>query len=209
MTTPTPAMPSIAAGAASASPVPGRRDPEGRRRAIIASAAELIMEGGLSALTHRAVAARAGVSLGSTTQYFASIDELREAAYQLLADEIDEELRTVARHLRGLHNHPEDAAAVIHKFLVDERQVRAEIALIHAGTTDPTRRSLALRWFDQLVDLIAEHLDRDTALAIAVYLDGTTVHAGLHDTPLDLAHLTRVLRALVSMSSDRTEAERA
>lgn len=192
-----------------AAPAPGRRDPEGRRRAIIAAAAELIMEGGLSALTHRAVAARASVSLGSTTQYFASIEELREAAYELLADEIDEELRTMARKLRDLRSHPENAAALIHEFLVDERQVRAEIALIHAGTTDPTRRSLALRWFDQLVDLIAEHLDRDTALAIAVYLDGTTVHAGLHDTPLDLAHLTRVLRTLVTMSPTRTASERA
>ena len=61
-------------------PAPGRRDPEGRRRAIIDAAAELIVDSGASSLTHRAVAARAGVSLGSTTQYFSSLDELRELA---------------------------------------------------------------------------------------------------------------------------------
>ena len=41
-------------------PTPGRRDPEGRRRAIVAAAAEIIVEPG-GTLTHRLVAARAGV----------------------------------------------------------------------------------------------------------------------------------------------------
>ena len=67
-------------------PAPGRRDPEGRRRAIIEAAAELIVEGGAASLTHRAFAARAGVSLGSTTQYFGSLDELRHHGGPTLED---------------------------------------------------------------------------------------------------------------------------
>ena len=53
-----------------------RRDPEARRREIVTAAAELIVEIGVDALTHRKVAARAGVPLGSTTQYFATLDDL-------------------------------------------------------------------------------------------------------------------------------------
>ena len=179
---------------------PGKRDPEARRLAIIAAAAELILEGGLPALTHRAAATRAGVSLGSTTQYFTSLDELRDLAYRRLADEIDAELAEMAKLLPNLIDHPEAVADLVLDFLLDDRQVRADIALLHAATTDSTRRSLALRWFDRLVDLITEHFDRETALAVAVYLDGATVHAGLHDAPLDRAHLSRVLRALTGMS---------
>ncbi|MGJ0203537.1 TetR family transcriptional regulator [Leucobacter sp. gxy201] len=76
-------------------PSPGRRDPEGRKRAIVRAAAELITENGPAGISHRSIAERAGVSLGSTTQYFASLDELRELALQLLADDVDEQLAEV------------------------------------------------------------------------------------------------------------------
>ncbi|MFB9840394.1 TetR/AcrR family transcriptional regulator, partial [Actinoallomurus acaciae] len=58
----------------------GRRDPEGRRRAIVDAACALIPEVGVGGLTHRAVAARAGVQLGSTTYHFATLDDLSRAA---------------------------------------------------------------------------------------------------------------------------------
>lgn len=46
-----------------------KRDPEARRNAILNAAVDLIVESGTSSLTHRAVAARAGVSLGSTIDH--------------------------------------------------------------------------------------------------------------------------------------------
>jgi DNA-binding transcriptional regulator YbjK len=47
-----------------------------RRRAIIEAAAEIIRDDGPSAVTHRAVAARAECSLSATTYYFSGLDEL-------------------------------------------------------------------------------------------------------------------------------------
>lgn len=52
-----------------------RRDPEARRREIVTAAAELIVEVGAEAVTHRMVAARADVPLGATTQYFDTLDD--------------------------------------------------------------------------------------------------------------------------------------
>ena len=71
---------------------PRKRDPERRRREILDAAAEIVVEQGTAALTHRAAAARAGVALGSTTRYFPSIDDLREATLRMLGDEIDASL---------------------------------------------------------------------------------------------------------------------
>ena len=51
------------------------RDPAGRRQAIIDAAANLIAREGSSKITNRRVAEEAGVPLGSTTQYFKSIDD--------------------------------------------------------------------------------------------------------------------------------------
>lgn len=181
-------------------PAPGRRDPEGRRRAIVEAATELIIEHGASALTHRAVAARAGVSLGSTTQYFASLDELRECALQALADDIDAELAQVADELQPLEDAPERCAAVMYEFLRDNRQVRADLELMTAGMSDPRLRDLALRWTDRLTEILAQHIDRTAALAIVLYLDGVTLHAGLHDEPVDAESMARAIRALMTIS---------
>ncbi|RGE16835.1 TetR/AcrR family transcriptional regulator [Leucobacter sp. wl10] len=181
---------------------PKRRDPEGRRRTILSAAAELIVESGAAALTHRAVAARAQVPLGSTTQYFGSIDELREAALQQLSDEIDEELANLEPFLSEFVNDPDRAVAQFLEYLHDTRVLQADIALMTTGVTDPRLRPLALRWFDRLTDMLAQHIGRERAAAIAVYLDGATMHAGLHEQPLEHHEITRALRALATMPVD-------
>lgn len=49
---------------------------ERRRTQIVRAAAALALEEGPAAVTHRAVAERAGVSLSATTYYFAGLEEL-------------------------------------------------------------------------------------------------------------------------------------
>src|SRR5699024_8552765 len=83
---------------------PGRtRDPEQRIHDIGRAAAELIAEAGVGALTHRAVAARAGVAVGTTTRYFATIDDLRKHALEYLAASVEADLRELSlRWFTGL-----------------------------------------------------------------------------------------------------------
>lgn len=175
---------------------PGKRDPAARRRAIIQSATEIIVTQGPAALTHRAVAAHAGVALGSTTQYFSSIDELREAALSQLAEEIDTSLASIEPFIASIHDDPSGAVSEILGYLQDPRTVNADIALLSSATTDPNLRALALRWTDRLIDMLSAHLDRDRAEAIAVYIDGATIHAGLRERPLSREAITLALTAL-------------
>ncbi|EHR53700.1 hypothetical protein SacmaDRAFT_5584 [Saccharomonospora marina XMU15] len=55
---------------------------ERRRAALVAAAAQLLVEGGFDAIRHRAVADRAGLPLASTTYYFDSLDDLVYAAME-------------------------------------------------------------------------------------------------------------------------------
>lgn len=55
-----------------------------RRRALVSAAAEIAAEEGFAAVSHRTVARRAGVPLGSTTYYFTSLEDLLGA----VADEM-------------------------------------------------------------------------------------------------------------------------
>jgi TetR/AcrR family transcriptional regulator, regulator of biofilm formation and stress response len=71
------------------SPAAGRNrggTPEDRRATILEAALRLIATDGVDAITHRRVAAAAGVPLGSTTYYFESREHLlREAFRRYLA----------------------------------------------------------------------------------------------------------------------------
>ncbi|OYO06290.1 TetR/AcrR family transcriptional regulator [Enemella evansiae] len=162
----------------------GRRDPEGRRRAIVAAATELILEQGSGNLTHRAVATRSGVSLGSTTRYFPSIDELRAAALRSLADGIDESIDELQATLEPLS---------------ERSWVHANVALIAAGATDDRLRELAVSWSDRVVALLTPVVGRTRAVAIDNYFDGVTMHAAVNETPISETELTQVIRALMSM----------
>ncbi|WP_106982581.1 TetR/AcrR family transcriptional regulator [Streptomyces megasporus] len=184
-----------------------RRDPEGRRRAIVEAAAELIVEEGPGDLTHRRVAERARVPLGATTYYFSSLEELREAALQRLADRIDEELRGIAEELAAADGDPAVLAEALHACLADRGQVRADAALYFAAIRRPALRSLALRWFDGLTEILSAHTDPDAARAVAVFSDGATVHAVLHDEPLDVAALTHTITTLMRRGTSRSRSE--
>ena len=70
---------------------------EQRRRAIMRATLRVVAEGGLDRVTHRRVAAAAGVPLGSTTYYFASRDDLIRQSFQLYLDESTKVLGDLAR----------------------------------------------------------------------------------------------------------------
>src|SRR5690606_15970372 len=59
-------------------PPAARRRPSAQQRHddLLRAGMELAGERGMAGVTHRAVAARAGVSLGSTSYFFSSLDEL-------------------------------------------------------------------------------------------------------------------------------------
>ncbi|MFD7190484.1 TetR/AcrR family transcriptional regulator [Streptomyces sp. NPDC059914] len=180
-------------------PGPRKRDPEATKRVILEAAAELIVEQGAATLTHRAVAARAGVALGSTTRYFESIDDLRETALRMLGDEVDAYLARMEEDLTSCDDLAECLAASMYGFLSDPRQVHATMALVTAAASDANLRSLAVRWTDRLTDLLAVHVGRERAVVAEVYLDGAMMHAALHDEPLGREAVTRALRPIFAM----------
>lgn len=69
---------------------------EQRRNQLIAATIELISERGIEGVSHRLVAARAGVPLSSTTYFFGSIDDMIAAAITQVSDGLVERLETVS-----------------------------------------------------------------------------------------------------------------
>ena len=175
-----------------------KRAPEARRRAILNAAIDVIVEKGAAALTHRAVAARAGVSLGSTTKYFSSIEDLRESAMDALVREMDAGVDAFESELEACDDVESYCIELACEYLQDVRQVRADVALLNAGARDDGLREIALRNPDRLIAVLAPHFGAERAMALELCLEGALVHSALRSTPIDKEVIQRIFGAIIS-----------
>ncbi|MBO9555399.1 hypothetical protein [Cellulomonas sp.] len=101
---------------------------DARSAAVVRAAADLLLLGGPGAVSHRAVAARAGVPLAATTYYFDRLDDLVRQAAELLAREQAEHAERVAE-LTG----PDDdvVAAVVDAVLPNGGEIAVRAVYEH------------------------------------------------------------------------------
>lgn len=140
-----------------------------------------MVEKGPAGLTHRHVAERAGVPMGSTTYYFASLDELRRDALTLLRNRAAADLCEIADDLAVAGAEPAVLGRILFAYVDNTERVRADAAMYAAALRGDDLRDLTLTWFDGPVDVPAEHTGRRTAVALAVFVDGAVLHALLHE----------------------------
>lgn len=182
------------------------------------AAAELASEVGAGSVTHRAVAARAGVPLSTTSYFFSSIDELVTEALATSTTEhidgLDEVGRTVPAHAH-------DAGAAIHDAVQqtlgkDGAEATNQVEFLLAAGRQPELRAQATEFVARLVDPIAEqlgslglaHADR-LAWSLVAIGEGATLHRLAHlDLDLDahLEHGVRLLVAAAQLTDDEVEA---
>jgi len=161
-----------------------RRDPEARRNAIVSAAAELIVEVGVDAITHRMVAARADVPLGATTQYFDTLDDLREAALQLLVEHVETGMQRMRDALAADGATPAAIALFVSQAIADAHGVQADRAVVTAAVHDPKVREIARTWSADLAAVLEPAHGAERAMAAAVFLDGVLWHSQINDAPL-------------------------
>lgn len=178
----------------------GRHDPEERRRQLVRAAAELIPEVGLAKLTHRLVAQRAGVSLGSTTRYFANLDELRKAGLTEMSELLEEDLASTRARLEAEGVTPESLTEDIAEFLDQHELVRISIELMVAANADPVLRPLANHWADGIVDMLTPTLGPVVARGVVLIMDGATMHASVNEAPLPKELLREILATMLPVA---------
>jgi DNA-binding transcriptional regulator YbjK len=135
-----------------------------RRSSIVAAAADLLLDGGTPAVTHRAVATRAGVPLGSTTYYFADRDELLSAAIDRARTADVARARAAAgkpaeHGRRGLAHRLVDVV-VGHGRLADADRVAAHYQRFVGAARTAAGRTSVRAWNRELRDAVADTLRR-------------------------------------------------
>ncbi|GLY19029.1 DNA-binding transcriptional regulator [Kineosporia sp. NBRC 101677] len=159
------------------------RDPEGRRRALLAATVEVVAEVGVARTTHRAIAARAGVPLGATTYYFPTLQDLVAAALEQAAEAWDADLLRWEPQLLRAQGEPTDGrpanvlTQLVLEYLADQPRARLECELYLAAGHTPELRPLATHWLLGLRDMLTRVAGRPAGYALATLVDGVFLQA--------------------------------
>lgn len=162
---------------------------EARRALILDAALEVVAEEGAGALTHRRVAAAAGLPLAATTYWFASKDELLTEAYRLAADRDTARMRALAERLQDV-GAADLAAALADLLLADLAGGRSALIAAYSlwleAARHPGLREVERAWTATYVELVTGLLERAGSRSAAV------------DAPLLVAALDGLLLAQLS-----------
>jgi TetR/AcrR family transcriptional regulator, regulator of biofilm formation and stress response len=181
------------------------------REAIVAATVRIVAHDGVAAVTHRRVAAEAGVSLSSTTWHYATKTDILVAALRWTARREIERISEIAARLAGKRFDPQAWAGALGAWIVE--QVSAErdltVALYRLQIEllgRPEAQEVHREWGAGLRELGARVLDGssptpelDTRL-VAAALDGlrlAAISANEQDGAWPAPAVERLLRALL------------
>jgi AcrR family transcriptional regulator len=122
------------------------------RERLLRAALTLVAEGGLRAVTHRALENAAGVSRGSTTYHLGNRQQIMEAILEYLADLDATDLQTMLQSLAllRLSAHPLDLEELIRRtvrvLLAQPERVIARYTLMLEAARDESLRPIVRRW---------------------------------------------------------------
>jgi len=153
---------SAALASASATPPAAATPPDGRAHEIACAALRVIAREGAEAVTHRSVAAEAGVPLGSTTYWFASRSDLLREALRLYVGEVYASLLAVeAAHLRPTRAGLVDfLVEIARRELEEPASLVLEYELLVRAARDPALAASFREYDRALATRLAEALEK-------------------------------------------------
>lgn len=194
---------------------PQQQRAQRRYDTLLQAAVELLEAGGLRAVSHRAVADRAGVPLAATTYYFRSRAHLVELSFeQLVRNELAWPRARLPDFPGGSPSPRHLAESLVESLFPDDDAGRARVASLYelcaqAGRVPSLRPLLAL-WTDGLVEIATEtlrragypHREPDARLLVAL-VDGLVLETFEQSTEGALSRATDTLtRALTLLRGD-------
>jgi DNA-binding transcriptional regulator YbjK len=179
---------------------------ERRREALVEAAVRLLVERGFGAVSHRAVADRAGLPLAATTYYFASREDLVVAAVERLGSVYADHARAVLGSLPPAPQSDAAVAGLIVSLVVgaDEPEpdaLRTFYERYAEAGRQPALRGLVAAWTDELVAQVADvlrHYGRPAGEPVPRLL--VAMVDGLLLTGLVAAEATAAARARADLS---------
>lgn len=179
-----------------------RNDP-GRRDRILDAALDVIAEAGVHRTTHRRIASRAGVPLGSLTYYFDGIDDLLALAFARLSDTMS---RLYRRTLHSAGSPAQAEAAVVELICGPAYATDRDMTLIFEmyayANHNPAVAATTRSWLERSRESLALHFTPGVAQALDALIEGWPMHRRFAAAPLDPNLVAAVVHAVVAAAPD-------
>ncbi|PWJ53853.1 transcriptional regulator, TetR family [Quadrisphaera granulorum] len=176
-----------------------------RRTLLLEAAVRVVSAKGVGGVTHRAVAAEAGVPASSTTYFFESLDDLIGEA---VAHAMEGELGRLEDLRRRLHEEHQSGASAIDQFVelvrvAEEQHTVAQFEMYLFASRHPALQKHVTRILEATRSLAREMWelggvqDPSASTAAVAMIDGMALHGIAGAGQQDFAALARGLRALL------------
>ncbi|NQX13516.1 TetR family transcriptional regulator [Microbacteriaceae bacterium VKM Ac-2855] len=166
-----------------------RADPE-RRDRLIDVTIELIAESGVAGVSHRKIAARADVPLGSMTYHFEGMHELLREAFQRFAETIILRFEDRLRAANTVAEARDAVVALIHDDLTGEQAARDQVLsyeLYTLAAREPEFRAITHEWMRRSRVELERHFPPLMARQLDALIEGLSLHRALDTEPHDRA----------------------
>lgn len=180
--------------------VRSKRDPQGRRRAIAQAAAELLLFEGPKSVTHRSVAKKAQVPLGSTTQYFSSINELKRAGYDVISRGVERGYDELIAQSEKAKDDSKALAACIYDYVTNIEEVRADMVLSAAAIKDEELRALLERNNERYEASLKQYMSDNQAKMISVFTNGLMLETGIFARQFSEEFIVQAVETILTKS---------
>lgn len=182
-----------------AAPRARRTDPH-RRERIVAAALDVLAEHGVAGTTHRRVAARADVPLGSTTYHFASLADLRAAAYTALTERVS---AAYGAALAAVTTPAALVEAVTDLVMGDAGATPADWSVTYElyleALKDPALREVTQGWMRASHAVLERVVDPATARGLDALVEGLVMHRMLSTDPMGREVVHEAVRRAVGV----------
>lgn len=163
-----------------------RTDPD-RRDRLIDVTLDLIAEVGVAGISHRKIAARADVPLGSMTYHFDGIEEVLHEAFTRFAERIAASFEARLSAATDADEALDAVVDLVHE-LSDPGNVRDQVVsyeLYTLAARDPQYRAITTAWMRRSRQELERHFDPRVTRQIDALIEGLALHRALDDHPFD------------------------
>jgi DNA-binding transcriptional regulator YbjK len=163
-----------------------RHDPR-RRERVLDAALEVLVEDGVAGITHRKVAARADVPLGSVTYHFAGLTELCAQAFARYVDQSTAEYEALFTGVDSREALIDVLVELVRGGPSRRRSAILGFELHLAALRDPALRALTQEWTASSRATLARFTGPETAARLDALLEGMIMHTLLSTARESLA----------------------
>lgn len=173
-----------------------------RRARILQATLDMLVEHGISHITHRKIAQAAEVSLGSMTYYFTGIDSLIREAFAQFTFQMSAQFRLSMQEANNVDKACEAIADMIcGGTMTTPYNMQVMFQLYACANCHPELKKIMQEWMTRSQQSLALFFDPLTAKGLDAFIEGMTLHYVTDEQPLNREQVLVIVKRITGVAS--------